>query len=420
MPDRPPVQKTIAEINEKIRAGKAVVVTAEEMVDVVGTEGAKAAARRVDVVTTGTFGTMCSSGAFLNFGHTRPKMKAAKVWLNEVEAYAGVAAVDCYVGATQVAEDDPLNRVHPGRFAYGGGHVIEDLVAGRKVTLRATSYGTDCYPLREHRSEMRLADFRNALLVNPRNAYQNYNCAVNLSDRTIYTYMGVLRPRMANATFSSAGELSPLLNDPYYWTLGTGTRIFLGGAPGVISWAGTQHAPAAARNARGVPRGGAGTLMVTGDLKAMDPRFLRGASLVGYGTSLMVGLGVPIPVLHEELAWFTGVSNREITCPVVDYGRDYPQGEGEPLGEVTYADLQAGTIAVRGKDVPASPLSSIPRAREIAQLLKEWISTGRFTLGEPQVPLASVSWAGTATGTGLRVESLERRPESGEAADGAR
>jgi uncharacterized protein (DUF39 family) len=364
------------------------------MVGVVQSEGAKAAAKRVDVVTTGTFGTMCSSGAFLNFGHTRPKMKASKVWLNEVEAYAGVAAVDCYVGATQVREDDPLNRVHPGRFAYGGGHVIEDLVAGHKVTLRASSYGTDCYPLREHRAEMRLADFRDALLVNPRNAYQNYNCAVNLSDRTIYTYMGVLRPRMANATFSSAGELSPLLNDPYYWTLGTGTRIFLGGAPGVVSWAGTQHAPAAPRNARGLPRGGAGTLMVTGDLKQMDPRFLRGASLVGYGTSLMVGLGVPIPVLHEELAWLTGVSNRDITCPVVDYGRDYPQGEGEPLGEVTYAALQAGTISLRGRDVPSSPLSSIPMAREIAGALKDWIASGHFTLGEPQVPLPSVPWGG--------------------------
>ncbi len=395
MTDRPAAKKTFQEINEKIRAGTAVVVTAEEMVDVVATEGVKGAAKRVDVVTTGTFGVMCSSGAFLNFGHTKPKMKAEKVWVNDVEAYAGVAAVDCYVGATQVREDDPLNRVHPGRFAYGGGHVIEDLVAGRKVALRATSYGTDCYPLREHRAEMRLADFRDALLVNPRNAYQNYNCAVNLSDRTIYTYMGVLRPRMANATFSSAGELSPLLNDPYYWTLGTGTRIFLGGAAGVISWAGTQHAPASARGPRGVPRGGAGTLMVTGDLKQMDPRFLRGASLVGYGTSLMVGLGVPIPVLNEELAWFTGVSNREITCPVVDYGRDYPQAEGGPLAEVSYADLQAGQVTVGGKSVPASPLSSVPRAREIAGLLKEWIASGRFTLGEPQMPLPSAPWTGT-------------------------
>jgi uncharacterized protein (DUF39 family) len=390
MSTEPAVTKSIDEINAKIRAGKAVVVTAEEMISVVAEEGPKGAARKVDVVTTGTFGTMCSSGAFLNFGHTKPRMKASKVWLNDVEAYAGIAAVDCYVGATQVRDDDPLNKVHPGRFEYGGGHVIEDLVAGKKVALKALSYGTDCYPLREHRAEMALADLRDAVLHNPRNAYQNYNCAVNLSDRTIYTYMGVLRPRMANATYSSAGELSPLLNDPYYWTLGTGTRIFLGGAAGVISWAGTQHAPASPRNARGVPTGGAGTLMLTGDLKQMSPRFLRGASLVGYGTSLMVGVGVPIPILNEELAWFTGVSNRDITCPVIDYGVDYPRGEPQTLADVSYADLVAGRITVRGREIPATPLSSVPRAREIAVVLKDWITRGQFTLGAPQVPLPTV------------------------------
>lgn len=195
---------------------------------------------------------------------------------------------------------------------------------------------------------------------------------------------------MANATYSSAGELSPLLNDPYYWTLGTGTKIFLGGAQGVISWAGTQHAPATARNERGVPRGGAGTLMVTGDLKQMNPRFLRGASLVGYGTSLMVGMGVPIPILNEELAWFTAVSNRDITAPVVDYGVEYPQDGGTPLAEVSYADLTAGKITVRGKEIPSTPLSSVVRAREVAGVLKEWITSGRFTLGEPQVLLPTV------------------------------
>jgi uncharacterized protein (DUF39 family) len=184
------------------------------------------------------------------------------------------------------------------------------------------------------------------------------------------------------------------MNDPYYWTLGTGTKIFLGGAVGVISWAGTQHAPATRRNARGVPRGGAGTLMVTGNLREMSARFLRGASLIGYGTSLMVGVGVPVPILNEELAWFTSVSNQEMTCPVVDYGRDYPMGEGEPLAEVTYADLVAGSIEVRGRRVPTTPLSSLPRAREIAATLKEWITSGSFTLGEPQIGLPSTPWTG--------------------------
>ena len=142
------VKKTYQEINAKIKSGAVVVVTAEEMIDIVDKEGPEASARRVDVVTTGTFAPMCSSGAFINFGHTVPTLKASQVWLNNVPAYAGLAAVDCFIGATEPCEDDPLNKAYPGEFRYGGGHVIEDLVAGQKVHLKAVAYGTTCYPNR--------------------------------------------------------------------------------------------------------------------------------------------------------------------------------------------------------------------------------------------------------------------------------
>ena len=92
------MNKTYEEINARIRAGEAVVVTAEEMVDIVRKDGPVEAAREVDVVTTGTFSPMCSSGAFLNFGQMTPTIKAAKVWINKVPAYAGLAAVDIYLG----------------------------------------------------------------------------------------------------------------------------------------------------------------------------------------------------------------------------------------------------------------------------------------------------------------------------------
>jgi uncharacterized protein (DUF39 family) len=248
------VIKTYQEINEKIKQGKAVVVTAEEMIDIVEKHGHVDAARKIDVVTTGTFSPMCSSGAFLNFGHTSPRIKASRVWLNDVIAYAGVAAVDCYIGATEVAEGDPLNSVYPGEFHYGGGHVIEDLLAGNVIRLRAEGYGTDCYPARKYEKNITINDLRDAILFNPRNAYQNYSCAVNMSDKTIYTYMGVLRPRMANANYATSGQLSPLFNDPYYKTIGIGTRIFLGGAQGYVAWPGTQHNPNVKRGKNGVPK----------------------------------------------------------------------------------------------------------------------------------------------------------------------
>ncbi len=374
------VQKTYQEINEKIKKGQAVVVTAEEMVGIVRQKGPARAAKEVDVVTTGTFAPMCSSGAFINFGHTQPPIKAAKVWLNDVPVYAGLAAVDIYVGATEPTHDDPLNKVRPGSFDYGGGHVIHDLVAGKPVRLRAEAYGTDCYPSRYVEMTVTLDDLPYAVLCNPRNAYQNYNCAVNLSNKTIFTYMGTLKPRMGNANYSTSGQLSPLLNDPLYRTLGLGTRIFLGGAQGYIVWHGSQHNPNVPRLENGVPRAPAGTLMVLGDLKQMHPRWLLGVSLQGYGCSLSLGLGIPIPILDEQMAIYTGVADEDIVTQV----KDYSFSRAEPLCEVNYAQLKSGSITVEGKEVPTVPLSSYVRAKEIALILKDAIQKGTFLLGEPQ------------------------------------
>ncbi|MGB5986571.1 MAG: homocysteine biosynthesis protein [Desulfobacterales bacterium] len=381
------VTKTFAEINARIQRGEAVVVTAEEIIDIVKENGAEEAARRVDVVTTGTFAPMCSSGAFLNFGHSTPGIKASKVWLNKVPAYGGVAAVDCYIGATEPCEDDPLNRAYPGEFRYGGGHVIEDLVAGHEVYLKATAYGTDCYPNREISKTVTLNDLPNAVLCNPRNGYQNYNCAVNATKKTVYTYMGTLKPRMGNANYCSAGQLSPLFNDPYYRTIGIGTRIFLGGGQGYVTWNGTQHNPGVPRTPGGAPLRPAGTLWVMGDLEQMDPEFLRGVSIQGYGCSLAVGLGIPIPLLNEEMARFTAVSDEDLFTQVVDYGQDYPNGVARTLGQVSYGELKSGTIRLDGREIPTVPLSSMVKARKIAETLKARISEGRFLLGEPQMTL---------------------------------
>ena len=108
--------KTIEEINQKIKQGKAVVVTAEEIIDIAKEKGTKKAAEEVDVVTTGTFGPMCSSGAYFNTGHTKPRIKlgGGKVTLNDVPAYTGLAAVDLLIGCTALPDDDPRNKVHPG------------------------------------------------------------------------------------------------------------------------------------------------------------------------------------------------------------------------------------------------------------------------------------------------------------------
>ena len=379
------MSKTLREINDRIACGKAVVVTAEEIIGIVEKKGVEAAAREVDVVTTGTFGPMCSSGAYINVGHTKPRIKlgGGTVTLNDVPAYSGLAAVDLFLGATAIPDDDPRNKHFPGQFAYGGGHVIEELVAGKDVKLVASAYGTDCYPRKKLETLINLAGLNEAVLFNPRNAYQNYNCAVNLSDKTIYTYLGALKANLGNANYCSAGQLSPLLNDPLYKTIGIGTRIFLGGGEGYVVWHGTQHNPGVPRGENGVPKVPAATLAVMGDLKTMSASWLKGASFQGYGVTLNVGIGIPIPILNEEIVRHTAVRDDEILAPIVDYSKTYPQREPGVIGHVTYAELKTGRIKVNGRDVPTAPLSSYPRAREIAGILQARIAEGRFFLTEP-------------------------------------
>lgn len=399
--------KTIAEINERIRRGKAVVVTAEEVIDIAKEKGVRKAAEEIDVVTTGTFGPMCSSGAFINIGHSKPRIKlgGGKVYLNDVPVYTGIAAVDVFIGANALPDDDPRNKFYPGEFNYGGGYVIQELVAGKDIKLTASAYGTDCYPRKKLETLINIKDINEAILFDVRNAYQNYNVAVNLSDKVRYTYMGVLKPNLGNANYCSAGQLSPLLNDPYYRTIGVGTKIFLGGGIGYVAWHGTQHSPTALRGDNGVPRRGAGTLAVIGDLKQMKPEWLVGTSMLGYGCTLTVGVGVPIPILSEEILRYTAVSDADILAPIVDYSEAYPQREPDILGEVSYAELKSGRIKVREKDVPTSSLSSHLKAVEIAGILKKWIETGEFLLTEPVAPLPGVE-------SGMSAKPLKERPIS--------
>jgi len=383
--------KTIDEINEKIRSGSVVVLTAEEIIDVARKKGTKKAARDVDVVTTGTFSPMCSSGVFLNIKQLTDKMKLGGGWasLNDVPVYAGLAAADIYLGATALPASDPRNNNgRPGSFRYGGAHVIEDLVSGKKVLFNAGGYGTDCYPKRKREQMIGLEDMNEAILFNPRNCYQNYNVAVNLSDRTLYTYMGKLKPQLGNANYCSAGQLSPLLNDPHYRMIGVGTKVFLGGAQGFVAWNGTQHNPDVPRLENGTPSVPSGTLSLIGNLKEMSPSWLRAVSFTGYGTSLSVAIGVPIPILDEEIVKYVSVSDDALKAPVVDYSTYYPSGKGEPkLAEVTYAELKSGTIQVNGKKVPTGCFSSYVKAREVAEHFKNLIEHGKFFLSKPVAAL---------------------------------
>lgn len=355
--------KTYEEINKKIENNEAVVLTAEEMIQFVESNGLEVAAKEVDVVTSGTFGAMCSSGAFINFGHSDPPIKMEHLWLNDVHAYHGNAAVDCYIGVTRMAG--------PRNFEYGGGHVIEELISGKSVHLRATAYGTDCYPRTKLEMNFTIDDLNQAILLNPRNCYQRYSCATNTSDKTIYTYMGKLLPYMGNATYSGAGCLNPLQKDPNYRTIGTGTHISLCGGDGYVVGPGTQHDS----------KNGVGTIMVTGDMKTMNPKYFKGASFKGYGTTAFIGIGIPIPILDIDMARSAARTDEEIMTIIEDYStgrRNRPI-----LGQVSYAELKSGKVEINGKEVRVSSISSLKKAREIAKDLKERILKNQFEITKP-------------------------------------
>lgn len=368
--------KSFEEINDKIKKGTAVVLTASEVSKLSEEMKPSEIVRKVDVVTTGTFAPMCSSGVFINFGHTEPAMRMEELTLNDVPAYGGVAAVDAYLGAT--AEN-------PGDPDYGGAHVIEDLINGKGIYLKAKGKGTDCYPGKKWEGYINKESVNEIIMFNPRNCYQNYASATNSTKKTIYTYMGVLLPEFTNCTYSTSGELSPLLNDPYCRTIGVGTSIFLGGARGFVSSPGTQFNRGRDRNDCGIPLGPSASLAVTGDLKKMSSQFIKAAVFEKYGITLFVGIGIPIPVLDEEIAKAVSIKNREIETLVFDYGKS-----GEKLRKVNYEELQSGEIDILGKKVKTAPLSSLSTALKIAEILKKSVSDGSFRMTQP-VELFDVS-----------------------------
>lgn len=367
------MSKSYEDINKKIVSGEAVVVTAEEIIEIVREKGLEETAELVDVVTTATYGPMCSTGAFLNFGHSSPAIRMQKTFLNDVEAYSGIAAVDAYIGATQCSEKKGIS--------YGGAHVICDLIDGKEVELKATSTGTDCYPRKEVLAKLKLEDLNEAYLYNPRNVYQNYNAAINMSEKEINTYMGTLNANGGNINFSTSGQLSPLLNDPLYRTIGMGTRIFIGGAIGYVSHEGTQFNSGVARGENDVPLTPAGTLAVTGNLKDMSTEYMKPVSFKGYGVSMFMGIGIPIPVLDVDMLKHLAIEDKDIYTNVIDYS--VSDGAKPILAKVNYEQLKSGQIEIQGKKVRTKSLTSMKKSRDIANKLKFLIEKGEFLLQEP-------------------------------------
>jgi len=365
--------KSIDEINKKIKEKKAVILTASQAKEMAEEEGVKSLAEKCDVVTTATYSPMCSSGVFINSGHTNPHMKMQEVFLDDVQAYGGIACADFYLGATQESTHDKT---------YGGAHVIQKLVKREKISFKADGTSTDCYPKSKFTKEITIDDLNQVYFFNPRNCYQNYNAACNTSDKELKTYMGSLLPNLGSVNFAGAGEISPLMNDPYLQTIGIGTRIFFCGGEGFISWEGTQYNDSVMRNKKThLPISPSATLAITADLRQVKPEFISPLFIKGYGVSLYISIGIPIPVINADMAHAVSVRNKDIITQVHDFA------SRETVGTLTYDQLLKNNIRLFDKKPVSRTMSKIRNAYKITEILKKQIEAGTFELTQPVKPL---------------------------------
>lgn len=126
-------------------------------------------------------------------------------------------------------------------------------------------------------------------------------------------------------------------------------------------------------------------MALIGDIKQMDTRFIRAAIFQQYGVTMFVGVGIPIPILDEDMVEKTAVRNKDIFTDVFDYS--VSSGPRPALKKVSYEELMSGSILLNRKTVPTAPLSSIRKAREIAELLKQSIINKEFVMTEPVASL---------------------------------
>lgn len=304
--------KTVAEINEKIGNGSAVVYTAAEFKRLIR-EGAEVSAADVDVVTTGTCGVMSGTAAILSVPVAEPGTfeRAERAWANGVPCMPGpcpnerLGIVDLIVSGT--------TRAGAG---YGGGHLFRDIVEGREIEVVVEAAD------RTVEARVTIDDFSYARIFTTRTAYRNYTAYVNTQPtrvKTIFSLEGLTGP-CREVSVSGCGEINPLQNDLLGLAVSAGTPVLLNGSVGIVTGEGTRSTPDRPN------------LTVIADMAGMQPRYMGGFR-TSAGPECITSLGVAIPVLDDRQVAGLRVLDEEIPLPVADINTR------AVLGEATYADV---------------------------------------------------------------------------------
>ncbi len=310
--------RPFSEIVDRVKRGKAVVMTSQEVCELVGSGNAKEL-KRVDVVTTATRAVMSGTYAVLSFPVAEPHtfLRAKMVRMNGVPAQVGpcpnenLGVLDVVIFGTTHSRDNP---------EYGGGHLFRDLVERRPVLVDVT---TD--KGRRFTVEVGLDEMPHARLFGSRHAFKNYSAFVNPSDEPISTIFHArgFEPCCGGATFSGCGQINPIKNDPLLESIGTGTRILLNGGDGFVIGTGT-------RSCSDRPN-----LAGFGDMHQMDPEYM-GGFLTSAGPECICSWAVPIPVTTNTILSEIARLDRDICLPIMDVVTR------TPLGSADYGDVWEG------------------------------------------------------------------------------
>lgn len=166
---------SIAEINEKINRGDAIVLTAQEVGDMVK-GGEDLTLKDVDVVTTATRAIMSGTYAVLSFPAAGPCsfIRAERAWINGVPASIGpcpnerLGIIDLMVFGTSHSHE---------KSDYGGGHLFRDLAEGKEVQVKVETNDGNSFT-----TALRLEDIPYARIFSTPQRFQEL-CSVRQPER---------------------------------------------------------------------------------------------------------------------------------------------------------------------------------------------------------------------------------------------
>ncbi len=367
--------QTIDEINNKIKTNKAQVLTASEAKILIKEKGIKHFSENIDIVTCATFEINTNAFLYLSFGQTDPLIYFMDASINDIPA--------CITGPTDVIISSVSSSKN--NIEYSGSSIVEDLVCKKDLHLKAAGRNLEVFPAKEFETWFNLKDLNYARLFLNQAINQNSIVAANSGDKDINSNMGTLIAKLENSTFNSSSYLNPLINDPACKTIGTGTNIWVAGSRGVILGHGSNHNPSQHKNKHNIPVGPSTTLSLFVDIENMHPKWIRGGFIKSFGPVLYVGIGIPIPVLNDEIAEHLAITDDMINTTIIDFS--IPRRSKPILGQCTYNELRTSTVLINNKPTLTASLSSMAYAFEICKTLKEEILNRNFLLAEPSIPI---------------------------------